>query len=135
MVSAGAKLYEQLACITCHGTGKGPPFVNLFSSQVKLTDGTTVTADEAYIRESILYPSAKIVAGYQPLMPTYKGQVTEEQILQLLAYIKSLSSGGAGQPGKPTSYPPSLEGGRQGAGNQTVGGQQSPATVPVPKGP
>ena len=135
MASAGAKLYEQLACITCHGTGKGPPFVNLFGSPVKLTDGTTVTADEAYIRESILYPSAKIVAGYQPLMPTYKGQVTEEQILQLLAYIKSLSSGGAAQPGKPNSYPPNLEGGGHGTGNQTVGGQQSPATVPVPKEP
>jgi len=135
MVSAGAKLYEQLACITCHGTGKGPPFVNLFASQVKLTDGTTVTADEAYIRESILYPSVKIVAGYQPLMPTYKGQVTEEQILQLLAYIKSLSSGGTGQTAKPNSYPPSLEGGGHGAGNQNVGGQQSPATVPVPKSP
>jgi cytochrome c oxidase subunit 2 len=92
MVSAGAKLYEQLACITCHGTGKGPPFVDLYGRQVKLSDGTTVTADEAYIRESILYPSAKIVAGYQPIMPTYKGQVTEEQLLQLMAYIKSLSS-------------------------------------------
>jgi cytochrome c oxidase subunit 2 len=51
-----------------------------------------VIADEAYIRESILYPSAKIVAGYQPIMPTYKGQVTEEQLLQLITYIKSLSS-------------------------------------------
>jgi len=93
MVSAGAKLYEQLACITCHGTGKGPPFVELFGKPVKLSDGTTVIADEAYIRESILYPSAKIVAGYQPLMPTYKGQVTEVQLLQLVAYIRSLSSG------------------------------------------
>jgi cytochrome c oxidase subunit 2 len=93
MVSAGAKLYEQLACITCHGTGKGPPFVDLLGRTVKLSDGTTVIADEAYIRESILYPSAKIVAGYQPIMPTYKGQVTEEQLLQLITYIKSLSSG------------------------------------------
>jgi cytochrome c oxidase subunit 2 len=93
MVSAGAKLYQQLACITCHGTGKGPSFVDLFGKPVKLRDGKTVMADEAYIRESILYPSAKIVAGYQPTMPTYKGQVTEEQLLQLTAYIKSLSSG------------------------------------------
>ena len=67
--------------------------MDLFGRPVKLNDGRTVIADEAYIRESILYPSAKIVAGYQPIMPTYKGQVTEEQLLQLMAYIKSLSSG------------------------------------------
>jgi cytochrome c oxidase subunit 2 len=66
--------------------------VDLFGRPVKLSDGTTVIADEAYIRESVLYPSAKIVAGYQPIMPTYKGQVSEEQLLQLMAYIKSLSS-------------------------------------------
>jgi len=93
MVSSGAKLYEQLACITCHGTGKGPPLVDVFARPVKLTDGTSVVADEVYLRESILYPSAKIVMGYPPIMPTYKGQVTEEQLLQLIAYIKSLSSG------------------------------------------
>ena len=58
---------------------------------VKLNDGTTVVADEAYVRESVLYPSAKIVQGYKPIMPTFKGQVTEEQLLQLIAYIKSLS--------------------------------------------
>jgi len=91
MASAGAKLYDQLACITCHGTGKGPPLVNVFGKPVKLDNGQTIVADEAYIRESILYPSAKIVAGYQPIMPTFKGQVTEEQMLQLIAYIKSLS--------------------------------------------
>jgi cytochrome c oxidase subunit 2 len=51
-----------------------------------------VTADDAYLRESIIYPNAKIVAGYPPIMPTYKGQVTEEQLLQLIAYIKSLSA-------------------------------------------
>jgi cytochrome c oxidase subunit 2 len=134
MVSAGAKLYEQLACITCHGTGKGPPFVDLFGRPVKLNDGRTVIADEAYIRESILYPSAKIVAGYQPIMPTYKGQVTEEQILQLLAYIKSLSSGGANQPSKGNAgYPSSLEGGKELGGKGSIGGQESPANVPVPR--
>ena len=134
MVSAGAQLYDQLGCVACHGTGKGPPFVDLFGSKVKLSDGTTVIADEAYIRDSILNPSAQIVAGYQPVMPTYKGQVTEEQILQLLAYIKSLSSGGANQAGKPSSYPPNLEGGRDVGGQGKVQGQESPATVPVPKG-
>ena len=57
-----------------------------------LADGSTVTADEAYIRESILQPKAKIVAGYQPVMPTFQGLVTEEQIMNLTAYIKSLQT-------------------------------------------
>jgi cytochrome c oxidase subunit 2 len=91
MAQAGAKLYDQLACITCHGTGKGPPLTGIYGQPVKLNDGTTVVADDAYLRESVLYPSAKIVQDYRPIMPTYKGQVTEEQLLQLFAYIKSLS--------------------------------------------
>jgi cytochrome c oxidase subunit 2 len=90
MAQAGAKLYDQMACITCHGTGKAPPLLGLYGKPVKLSDGSTVVADDAYLRESILYPSAKIVAGYPPIMPTFKGQVTEEQLLQLIAYIKSL---------------------------------------------
>jgi cytochrome c oxidase subunit 2 len=91
MVEAGAKLYDQLACITCHGTGKGPPLVDVYGKPVKLVDGSTVIADDSYLRESVLYPSAKIVQGYRPIMPTFKGQVTEEQLLQLIAYIRSLS--------------------------------------------
>jgi cytochrome c oxidase subunit 2 len=57
---------------------------------VRLADGSTVTADDAYLRESILNPNAKIVAGYQPLMPSFQGQLTEEQILALTTYVKSL---------------------------------------------
>ena len=57
-----------------------------------LADGNTITADDSYIRESILSPTAKLVAGYQPLMPTFQGQLTEEQILALTTYIKSLQS-------------------------------------------
>jgi cytochrome c oxidase subunit 2 len=91
MAEAGAKLYDQLACITCHGTGKGPSLNAIYGKPVQLTDGTTVVADDAYLRESVLYPSAKIVDGYTPIMPTFKGQLTEEQLLQLIAYIKSLS--------------------------------------------
>jgi len=90
MPQAGAKLYDQLSCITCHGTGKGPSLVGIYNKPVKLGDGSTVVADDAYLRESVLYPSAKIVAGYPPIMPTFKGQVTEEQLLQLIAYIRSL---------------------------------------------
>ena len=91
MAQSGAKLYDQLACITCHGTGKGPSLAGIYGQPVKLNDGTSVVADEAYVRESVLYPSAKIVQGYKPIMPTFKGQVTEEQLLQLITYIKSLS--------------------------------------------
>ena len=92
MAASGALLYTQYACITCHGAGKGPAFNDLYMSQAKLRDGTAVVADEAYLRESILVPGAKLVAGYDPIMPTYKGQLTEEQLLQLIAYIKSLGT-------------------------------------------
>jgi cytochrome c oxidase subunit 2 len=57
-----------------------------------LADGSTVTADESYIRESILTPNAKIVAGYQPVMPAYQGQITEEQTLDLISYVRSLQA-------------------------------------------
>ena len=92
MAAAGAQLYESYGCITCHGTGKAPPYVGLYGSKVQLSDGTTVTADDAYIRQSILEPSSQIVAGYKPLMPTFQGQISEDQILEIIAYIKSLST-------------------------------------------
>ena len=94
-VAAGEKLFSQLACNTCHlpnGTGRGPSMNGVYDGKVALADGSTVTADEAYIRESILQPKAKIVAGYQPVMPTFQGLVTEEQIMNLTAYIKSLQT-------------------------------------------
>jgi cytochrome c oxidase subunit 2 len=91
LADTGADLYKQYACITCHDTGRGPSFVGVYGSTVKLSSGQSVKADDAYIRESILNPSAKIVAGYTPIMPTFQGQLSEEQILQLTAYIKSLA--------------------------------------------
>ncbi len=93
--SVGAKLYNDLACNTCHladGKGRGPSYNGLYGSTVKLADGSTVIADDAYIRESILQPNAKIVAGYRPEMPSFQGQVSEDQILALTAYIKSLKN-------------------------------------------
>ena len=92
MAVAGAELYQRFGCVTCHGTGKGPSFAGLFGKPVLLSNGQTVLADEDYVRESILYPSAKIVNGYPAIMPTFKGQVSEEQLLQLIAYIKSLGT-------------------------------------------
>jgi len=97
MAEAGARLFNQLGCITCHiadGTGRGPVLQGVYGKPVKLAGGQMVIADDAYIRESILQPSAKIVAGYPSpsIMPTFQGQVSEEQILQLIAYVKSLGS-------------------------------------------
>ena len=92
---AGEKLFVERACSTCHfadGTGRGPSLNGLFGAKVLLADGSSITANEAYIRESILQPNAKIVARYAPSMPTYQGQLTEEQILALIAYVKSLQS-------------------------------------------
>ena len=94
-VSAGQKRFVERACATCHladGTGRAPSLNGVYGNKVLLADGSTVVADAAYIRESILDPSAKIVVGYQPLMPSFQGQLTEEQILDLTAYIKSLQS-------------------------------------------
>jgi cytochrome c oxidase subunit 2 len=94
LADSGAKLFQDLACSNCHKTdnnGRCPSLVNVYGSTVKLAGGATVKADEAYLRESILQPNAKIVAGYQPVMPTFQGLVTEEGVLQLVEYIKSLA--------------------------------------------
>jgi cytochrome c oxidase subunit 2 len=93
LASAGEKLFQDLACVTCHkpdSGARGPNLAGLYGRPVALFDGSTVTADETYLRESIVAPSAKIVAGYQPIMPTFQGLVTEEQLLQLVAYVRSL---------------------------------------------
>jgi cytochrome c oxidase subunit 2 len=105
-LAVGEKLYTELACSTCHmpdGKGRGPSYNGVYGSKVKLADGSTVLADDNYIRESILQPNAKIVAGYQPVMPSFQGLVTEDQILALTAYIKSLKDQPA--PGKPAAEP------------------------------
>ncbi|HEX8735749.1 MAG TPA: cytochrome c oxidase subunit II [Pyrinomonadaceae bacterium] len=99
-VEAGKELFEtKLGCASCHAGGpnqRGAKLEGVFGTQVKLMGGQTVNADEEYIRESILNPGAKIVEGYQPIMPTFKGQVSEEQLVALIAYIKSLSGNNAG---------------------------------------
>ena len=94
LASNGQKLFEENACGNCHkpdNSGRCPSLVGLFGKTVELSGGGTVKADEAYIRESILNPSAKVVAGYQPVMPTFQGLVTEEGVVQLVEYIKSLT--------------------------------------------
>jgi cytochrome c oxidase subunit II len=98
-VEAGKDLFmNKLGCASCHAGGanqRGAKLEGIFGTDVKLTNGQVVKADEEYIRNSILNPSSQIVEGYQPIMPTFKGQVTEEQLVSLVAYIKSLS-GNAG---------------------------------------
>lgn len=99
-VQQGQKLFADLGCITCHrpdGTGRGPVLQGVFGKTVTLENGQNVVVDESYVRESILNPTAKITAGFQPVMPTFQGQISEDGLLQLIAYIKSL--GATGQPG------------------------------------
>jgi cytochrome c oxidase subunit 2 len=93
-VEAGETLFTRFDCVNCHQTGarqRAPQLAGLYGRNVLLQDGSRVRFDEVYIRESIITPNAKIVAGYQPLMPTYRGQISEEQILQIIAYIRSLT--------------------------------------------
>jgi cytochrome c oxidase subunit 2 len=100
-VAAGEKLFTELNCITCHRpdhAGRGPVLQGIFGRQVHLASGDTVVADEAYVRESIVNPAAKVVAGYQPVMPTFQGQVSEEQLIALVAYIQSLQVPAEGAP-------------------------------------
>ena len=91
----GAQLYQSKACVTCHSidgsAGTGPTFSGLLGRTENFSDGTSIAADENYIRESILNPQAKIVEGFQPVMPTYQGILKDREIDALITYIKSLS--------------------------------------------
>ncbi len=94
MADAGAELFESLGCTSCHlanGAGVGPSLVDKWGEEVELEDGQVETFDIDYVRRSILDPQTQIVAGYPPVMPTYEGQIDEEQLLLLIEYIRSLS--------------------------------------------
>ena len=111
LASRGEQLFQDLACSNCHKLneqGRCPNLTNLYGATVKLSDGSTAKFDEAYIRESILFPNAKTVAGFEPIMPTFQGQVAEEGILELIEYIKSLSPKpvAATSPNQPTRTEP-----------------------------
>ena len=94
--AAGQALFQTLGCASCHGAngegGRGPALAAVFGTEATLQTGEKVRVDDTYVRESILNPQAKIVAGFGPIMPTFQGQVSEEQLVQLLAFIKSLSA-------------------------------------------
>jgi cytochrome c oxidase subunit 2 len=94
MASSGKELFSKVGCLTCHrkDTGpRGPDLAGLFGRRVRLANGAEITANQEYIRESILNPAAKTVAGYAQIMPTYKTQLTSEQVNQLIEYVRSLN--------------------------------------------
>jgi cytochrome c oxidase subunit 2 len=112
--ATGEKIFAELGCSTCHRTdtqGRGPNLQGVFGKPVQLEDGRTVTADENYVRECILDPGAKRVKGFQPIMPTFQGLVSEEQVNALVAYIKSISAtkGETGKTSASTAVPPVRE--------------------------
>jgi cytochrome c oxidase subunit II len=116
-VPSGEDLFVAKACHTCHrsdSAARAPMLHGLVGKTVHLEGGQNVTADETYIRESIVNPAAKIVAGYQPIMPTYRGQLSEEEIIQLIRYVGSLKQPTASDPSeagraadRPAESPPS----------------------------
>ena len=94
---AGAALFEQHRCGSCHGPAnsptqmRGPTLEGIYGRMIPLADGSSVPAEDNYLRESIVRPGAKLVAGYQNLMPTFEGQLSEEELNDLVAYIKTLT--------------------------------------------
>lgn len=107
-VEMGKDLFEnKLGCSSCHAGGpqqRGPSLEGIYGKEVKFVGGGSTIVNDEYIRNSILNPSSQIVEGYQPIMPTFQGQVTEEQLMALVAYIKSLS-GVTGQTAAPAANP------------------------------
>lgn len=94
MATNGEKLFTELGCGTCHRSdtqGRGPNLAGLYGKQVALDSGSTVVADDNYIRESILNPGSKVTAGFKPIMPTFSGLVSEDQLLSLISYVKSIA--------------------------------------------
>jgi cytochrome c oxidase subunit 2 len=93
MATSGEKLFQELGCATCHRgdtQGRGPNLEGLYGKPRQMDSGQTLTVDDNYLRESILNPGSKVVAGFKPIMPTFSGMVSEEQLMTLIAYIKSL---------------------------------------------
>ena len=98
----GERLFAQYACNTCHkpaAGGRGPSLRGIYGTEVALADGGKAMVDDAYLRESILMPSARMVQGYEPIMPSFQGQISEEALQQLISYIKNLPAADAATAG------------------------------------
>lgn len=99
LAARGGRLFRSYGCSGCHSPGatvRAPLLDSLFGRPVPLSDGTTTIADERYIRDSVVFPGKQIVAGYEPLMPSFAGRIPEDDMIALIAYIRSLSGDGAG---------------------------------------
>lgn len=108
LVERGERLFEELACGSCHldsGQGRGPSLKDIVGTTVELANGATAVVDEGYLRESIMNSQAKIVKGYQPLMPAFQGLVSEDNLVALVEYVKSLSPAAAAAPAASPSTP------------------------------
>ncbi len=96
LITRGKHLFESYGCAGCHGasgTKRAPSLQGVYGSVVPLSNGNTVTADEAYLRDSIMQPKKQIVAGYKPIMPSFAGAISDADLAELLAYIKALGAG------------------------------------------
>jgi cytochrome c oxidase subunit II len=95
LAAAGARLFVQFGCAGCHGgqgTVRAPDLAGVYGGPVPLSDGTTVIADDKYLRDSILFPKKQVVASFVPVMPSFDGKVSDADLEKLLAYIKSLGA-------------------------------------------
>lgn len=95
LVVAGEKLFRDRGCSGCHGVSSqfhAPPLEGVYGKPVPLSDGHVVTADDQYLRDSILLPGKQISAGYENIMPSFTGHLSEEETMQLLAYLKSIGN-------------------------------------------
>lgn len=104
MALEGRKLFLMHQCVSCHSAdayARAPVLENLYGHTVPLEGGRSAMADETYLRESIVNPDAKIVAGYQPIMPSFAGQIDEEGLIRMIAFLKALGPG---------QTPPRIEG-------------------------
>lgn len=97
MAQAGAALFRRYGCSGCHGASASvhaPKLEGLFGHRVQLSDGSSVVADERYLHDSVMLPRKDIVAGYEPIMPSFQGQIAEDDLLDIVEYIKSLANAG-----------------------------------------
>ena len=91
----GERLFGQMGCNACHNgqaSARGPSLAGVYGARLQLADGSSITVNEAYLRNSILNPSQNVTAGYAPIMPTYQGQISEDGLIDLVEYIKSLQT-------------------------------------------